>query len=32
MEKGFRGKIVASTDFRNINSKDYYGSIVHCFA
>lgn len=29
MEKGFRGKIVASTDFCKINSKDYYGSIVH---
>ena len=29
MEKGFRGKIVASTDFDKINSKDYNGSIVH---
>ena len=29
MEKGFRGKIVASSDFDKINSKDNYGCIVH---
>ena len=29
MEKGFRGKIVSSTDFREINFKKYDGCIVH---
>lgn len=28
-EKGFQGKIAASTDFRKINSEDFYGCIVH---
>ena len=29
MEKGFRGKIIASTEFGKINSKEFEGCIVH---
>ena len=29
MEKGFRYRVIYSTDFGKINSKEYYGCIVH---